>query len=200
MRKDPKCEWNSFITSIAITMLLTLIITGLISHQAKGQGIPIMGECINSSYLRTYTRINISGVEMPVEVTNVYCPQGCVSDAGQYGADCAEKPVTGMMLEIFIFLFILSIGSLVVGIVQRKWLFCMFSTIMFLVLSFQGFRIEVISGGLNIVYQDIIIVLLSWLGGIVSFVFTLLGMLAARKDRISKRDMEIAREFKGGIR
>jgi len=170
----------------------------LLAASAKSQGMPMMGECINSSYLRVYTSINLSGAITEIEQSNIYCPFGCNENADQYGADCIDRPVVGMMLEIFLSLFFISIASLIIGVWQKKWLFCMFSTILFLVLSFQGFKIEVISGGLNIVYQDVIIVLLCWFSGVTSFIFTLAGMLTARKDGIEKREMEIrSMEYRG---
>jgi hypothetical protein len=104
----------------------------LLSVPVKGQGIPIMGECINTSYLRTYTEINISGSPLTIEVNNVPCPNGCDSNAGQYGADCiftedsvtcVDKQLTNFNLggrsEFFGLLFaLIGVGVIVDSIIR----------------------------------------------------------------------------------
>jgi len=62
----------------------------------------------------------------------------------------------------------------------------MMATILALVCAFQAFQIEVVSGGVTIIFQEIVIVLLSWLIAMVAFIFTLMGMVSAYKERQKK--------------
>jgi len=88
-----------------------------------------------------------------------------------------------MLIEFFVMLLAGAVTSLVVGIKYKKWLLTMFSTILFLVLAFSAFKIEIVSGGVTLVFQDIVIIYLSWFGGFVSFIFTLIGTVNQLRSR-----------------
>ena len=91
-----------------------------------------------------------------------------------------------MLIQFFVLLFGGAVASLIGGIKYKRWLLTMFSTILFLVLAFTAFRIEVVSGGVTLYFEEIVIILLNWFGAIVAFIFTLVGMLGAFKDRNKK--------------
>lgn len=82
-----------------------------------------------------------------------------------------------MLIQFFIILLVASVGSLYMGLKYKKWLLTMFSTVLFGVLAFSAFRIEVVTGGVNLVFQEIALVLLMWLGTFAGFIFTLVGMV-----------------------
>lgn len=81
-----------------------------------------------------------------------------------------------MLIEFFVMILGGAVASLIVGIMKKKWLLTMFATVLFLMLALQAFKIEVVSGGVTLIFQDIIITYLGWFGGFVSFIFTLVGM------------------------
>jgi hypothetical protein len=88
-----------------------------------------------------------------------------------------------MLIEFFVMLLGGAVAALVVGIKMKKWLLTMFSTIMFLVLALQALKIEIVSGGVTLVFQDVIITYLSWFGSMVSLIFTLVGMVNNIKEK-----------------
>ena len=51
-----------------------------------------------------------------------------------------------MILTIYVILLIVAGGSLVVGVKSERWIFSLFSLILFMVLSFQSYDIEVVAG------------------------------------------------------
>jgi hypothetical protein len=95
-----------------------------------------------------------------------------------------------MLLQFFIMLLVGAVGSLVVGIKYKKWLPCMLAVILFLVLAFQAFKIEVVSGGVTIVFQDIIITWLSWFGAMVGTIFTFNGVINQKREMMEEKNQQ----------
>lgn len=87
-----------------------------------------------------------------------------------------------MLIQFFIILLVGAVGCMYLGIKYKKWLFPFFSTIMFMVLAFSAFRIEVVTGGVNLIFQEIVIVLLMWLATTVAAGLTLIGMINHLKE------------------
>ena len=92
-----------------------------------------------------------------------------------------------MLVQFFIILMVGAVGSFYLGLKMRKWLLTMFSCILFSVLAFSAFRIEVVTGGVNIVFQEIVLVGLMWLGVFASAIFTLVGMVDNLKASRNKK-------------
>lgn len=93
-----------------------------------------------------------------------------------------------MLITLFLVLIVGAFVSIYAGIRYQKWLFCMIATILFLVLAFTAFKIEVPSGGVTLVFQEIVIVLLCWAGSIISLIFTLVGMISYIRDTRKKEE------------
>jgi hypothetical protein len=79
---------------IAICMAVIGII--LMAGAALGQEIqvPLVGFCINSSYVQYDTNVTIGGVSQEVKVPpsgGIFCPFGCQDNVSQYGADCLKN-------------------------------------------------------------------------------------------------------------
>lgn len=98
-----------------------------------------------------------------------------------------------MLIEIYLPLLLLAGGSLFFGITKQKWILCMFASIMFLTLAISAFRIEVVSGGVTLIFEEGVLILLNWLGSIVGLVFTLVGAIAAFRNRNQRVDMQQGR-------
>jgi hypothetical protein len=161
-------------------MAVMLSATAALGQEAT---VPLVGACINESYVQFGTGIIIGGIPSDVTLEPIYCPQGCIDNSGQYGADCAVKPITGMMLEIFLSISLMGLGSLALGIWKKKWLPCMFSTIIFLMLSFQGLGgVVVMFNGEIRIYQDIILVYLLWFGAMVSTIYSFVGFINQKRE------------------
>lgn len=82
-----------------------------------------------------------------------------------------------MLAQFFIVLLVGAVGSFYLGLKYKKWILTMFAAILFSVLAFSAFRIEVVTGGVNLVFQEIVLVMLMWLGFIASAIFTLIGVV-----------------------
>jgi hypothetical protein len=114
--------------SILIILGLSAILLAVSLPSAKAQNIPIVGECINATYLRTYIAANVSGSGVPVEFPSTYCPYGCVKNAGQYGDDCGiPYRTTNMTYEFYILLSIINFMAILLAwyrpnIVMFLWL------------------------------------------------------------------------------
>lgn len=80
-----------------------------------------------------------------------------------------------MLIQFFLILFGGSLALLITGIKFRRWLLCLMSTVLSAVCAFQAFRIELVSGGVTLVFQEVVIVLLCWAITLIGFIFTLLG-------------------------
>lgn len=93
-----------------------------------------------------------------------------------------------MLITFFLILFVGAAISIYAGIRWQKWLLCTIASILFLVLAFSAFSVEVPSGGLTIVFQEIVIVLLCWAAAIISLIFTLIGMISYIRDTRKKED------------
>ena len=88
-----------------------------------------------------------------------------------------------MLIEFFVMLLGGAVAALIVGLKMKKWLLTMFSTIMFLVLALQALKIEIVSGGVTLVFQDVVITYVAWFGSFVSLIFTLVGMVNTIRDK-----------------
>lgn len=87
-----------------------------------------------------------------------------------------------MLITFFLIMIVGAFASLFFGIKYKHWIGCAIAAILFLVLAFSAFRIEVPSGGVTLVFQEIVIVLLCWAGAGISTLFTLLGAAAYVKE------------------
>lgn len=98
--------------AITIWIAVFAAIAGL-AIATQGQGLPLLGKCIDSVTLRSYTTINVSGTDIEIEVDNVPCPYGCVVNASQYGDDCADRPINnvGFNMAIWVIGVIFAIGA-----------------------------------------------------------------------------------------
>jgi hypothetical protein len=92
-----------------------------------------------------------------------------------------------MNIIFFIILFVGSMGLIYAGVKYKHWLLCAGSAVMFLVLALQAFRIEMVSGGVTIVIQEIVIVYVCWMMAIVGLVFTLVGAVNNLKMKGDKQ-------------
>jgi hypothetical protein len=97
-----------------------------------------------------------------------------------------ENGSTDMQLALFIFLLGGSVASLYVGIRYKRWLLCMLSTILFMVLDFAGFQIEIVSGGVALVFREQIVIWAAIAGTIIAGIFTFIGAVNTARDRMSQ--------------
>lgn len=166
---------------------LTILISMGLLLVAGGQAQAQLGYfCINGNSYQNYTQDGV------VHDHTEPCPHGCDQSTGQ----CAAKVETGMSIQFFLIILAVSGGFLYGGIRYKKWLLCMGSTVFFLVLAFQGFRILIVTGGVTIVFQEIIVVILMWMGAIVAFIFTLLGMVKAAQDSMNvKKQKKLMKNY-----
>ena len=81
-----------------------------------------------------------------------------------------------MLIQLFIILLVGAAGFFYLGLTMKKWILTMTSAVLFFVLAFSAFSIEVVTGGVNIVFEEIVLVLLMWVGGFAAAIFTLVGM------------------------
>lgn len=88
-----------------------------------------------------------------------------------------------MLVQFFIILLLGAVGSYYLGIKMQSWLLTMFSCVLFFVLAFQAFRIEVVTGGVSIVFQEIVLVALMWFGGFAATITTIYGMINNFRNR-----------------
>jgi len=93
-----------------------------------------------------------------------------------------------MLVTFFLILIVGAFASLYVGARYKRWMLCVVAAILFLVLAFSAFKIEVPSGGLTIVFQEVVIVLLCWACAAISTLFALIGAVAFVKDQASEKD------------
>jgi len=91
-----------------------------------------------------------------------------------------------MLIDFYLILFVIAIISLIFAVKKNHLLPAMFSTVIFLMLALQGFAIEYITAaGTTIVFDEIVLVLINWFLGFVSFVVCLIAavnMLRGGKD------------------
>lgn len=92
-----------------------------------------------------------------------------------------------MLIQFYIIVQLLAVGLLYFGVKEKKWLLTFISTILFLVLALQAFQIEVVSGGVTLVFQEIVIVMLNWAGGFIALALTLLGMIKYVRDQLREK-------------
>lgn len=95
-----------------------------------------------------------------------------------------------MLITFFVILFGGSLALTFTGIKYKRWLLTMMGTILALVCAFQAFEIEVVSGGVTLVFQEIVIVLVCWLLTLVAFVFTLVGMIDGYKEHKESKNKQ----------
>ena len=88
-----------------------------------------------------------------------------------------------MNVIFFVILFVGSLGMLYAGVKYKHWLLCAGSAVMSLVLALQAFRIEIVSGGVTIVIQEIVIVYVCWMIAIVGLMFTLVGAVNTLRSK-----------------
>jgi len=118
--KNPRCGWKSFAASIAVTVIVTMM--ALQITEAQEASIPLIGTCINDSYVQFYQNATIGGTSAEIVIPVTYCPHGCNATVGQYGADCvftvqcSEKSMAGLGLGSNAELFGLMIAIVGVGI------------------------------------------------------------------------------------
>ena len=98
-----------------------------------------------------------------------------------------------MLIQFFVILFAGAVGLLIAGIKYKRWLLTLISTVLAAVCAFQAFRIEIVSGGVTIVFQEVVIVLLCWAITLVGFIFTILGMIDAYKNVTAEQKAKAAR-------
>jgi len=91
-----------------------------------------------------------------------------------------------MLMEIYIILFLLAFGLFFYSWVSKKWLPALGATILFSVLAFNGFNIEVASAGSFLVNQDITLIYISWGMMFISFITVLIGVVGELKERRSR--------------
>jgi hypothetical protein len=89
-----------------------------------------------------------------------------------------------MLINFFLVFFIGAIATLYGGYKFQRWLLCMGSTILWAVLAFQAFKIEVVTGGVVLVFQEVILVLFCWF---MTFAATGLTLIGAVNERSGKR-------------
>ncbi len=92
-----------------------------------------------------------------------------------------------MLITFFLILIAGAFGSLFFGIKWKRWIMTLVATVLFMVLAFSSFKIEVPSGGINLVFEEIVIILLCWAAAIISLIFTLFGAVTFLKDESSKK-------------
>lgn len=93
-----------------------------------------------------------------------------------------------MLIQFFIIMLFGAVGSFYLGLKYQRWLLTMFSAILFFVLAFQAFKIEVVTGGVNLVFQEISLVLLMWFAGFAASAFTLVGVVNQIKQKGEKKN------------
>ena len=81
-----------------------------------------------------------------------------------------------MLIELYIVLFLMALGSLIIGIIRKSFLPPILSVVLFSVLSFQSFDIEVVSGGTTISFLDPAFIYVNWLFIFLSFMTVLYGV------------------------
>ena len=93
-----------------------------------------------------------------------------------------------MLLDIYIILFLLGLGSLIAAVKTKRLLLAMFATVMFFTLALQAFTIEFItSAGVTVVFQEPVVVLLNWFLAFLSTVIFFVGLAGFIKDRMDKK-------------
>ncbi len=95
-----------------------------------------------------------------------------------------------MLLIFFLTMFLGAFAALFIGMKFRKWIPCFVAAILFLVLAFSAFRIEVPTGGVTIVFQEVVVILVCWAGAIISTIFALVGMVSYAREALGKKDKE----------
>lgn len=88
-----------------------------------------------------------------------------------------------MILTIYVILLIVAGGSLIIGVKSERWIFSLFSLVLFLVLSFQSYDIEVVSAGSTVSFVEPVMILINWLGSFFAFAVTLYGAISTLKMR-----------------
>ena len=92
-----------------------------------------------------------------------------------------------MLVSFFVALFGGSIALLFSGIKFKRWVFTLGGTILSIVCALQGFMIEVVSGGVTIIFKEIAIVLFCWVMVFVGTVFTAYGFMNSLSSGIDNR-------------
>jgi len=92
-----------------------------------------------------------------------------------------------MLIQFFLLLFGGGTALLILGVKFRRWLLCLMATILEAVCALQAFRIEIVSGGVTLVFQEVVIVLLCWVLTLIAFIFTLVGAVSAIQESSKKK-------------
>lgn len=87
-----------------------------------------------------------------------------------------------MLAELFGMLFLIGLGSLAFAWIRKHWLVAMGSTILFLVLAINSFKIEIASNGTLLSMSDPTFIYLSWGLAFVSFITVLIGALGSVRE------------------
>jgi fumarate reductase subunit D len=113
-------------------------------------------------------RENVSGIQIP---DDQWCALGCNNLTGT----CIRSTgYTGMEITVFLILFGIAIGALLLGIYRESMLTPLISMVLFMALSFGAFNIEYISNGAVLSYgSNIIMVLLCLVLALVSLIAVL---------------------------
>jgi len=93
-----------------------------------------------------------------------------------------------MLVELFGLLFIISLGALIFAWIRKHWLVAMGSTIMFLVLAFNSFNLEVVSNGLLLSMSDPTFIYISWGLAFISFITVLIGAIGEMKEKRNENE------------
>jgi len=95
-----------------------------------------------------------------------------------------------MLIQFFLILFGGAVALLIMGVKLKRWLLCLISTVLSAVCAFQAFKIELVSGGVTLVFQEVVIVLLCWAITLVGFVFTLIGAVWSVKEMNAQKNKQ----------
>lgn len=166
--------------NIIVTISILALVLGAFAPLASAQ--VYTPECINESYLNHSTVFDLNGERQAIIQDPVFCPYGCDERAGVYGADCKVNTGT-MTIEIYLVLFFLALGSMILGFVKKTMLPLILSVILFAVLAIQANSIVIISGGISTYIQQPVLILLNWLFLMIAFALTLVATVGIIKGK-----------------
>ena len=94
-----------------------------------------------------------------------------------------------MLIELFILLFLVGLGSLVLAVKTKHVVLSVFATIIFLVLALQVFELDYISGGTSVsIPVDPVYIGICWILGLAGFIITLVGAVSILR---SKKEQQV---------